>query len=101
MKYLSVHSQLMYWVKADLHKLYNLKIGDPTKVAQQVKYLLEGDRYQCDPKEYEVCFNMSNGSHKRSAGNLTKRFTCSTSGFSFWPRKLSPLCMASITPEGG
>ena len=101
MKHSSVCSQLVYWVKADLHNLYDLKVGDPIKVAQQVEYLLEGDRYQCDPKGYEVCFNMSNSGRKRSAGNLTRRFTCSTSSFSFWPRKLSPLCMASIMPEGG
>ena len=59
MKHSSVRSQLVYWVKADLHNLYNLKIGDPTKVAWQVDYLLEGDRYQCDPKGYEVCLNES------------------------------------------
>ena len=41
-------------LKADLHNLYNLKIGDPTKVARQVEYLLEEDRFQCDPKGYEV-----------------------------------------------
>ena len=54
MKHSSVQSQLVYWVKADLHNLYNLKIGDPTKVAQQVEYFLEEDRFQCDPKGYEV-----------------------------------------------
>jgi hypothetical protein len=75
MKHSSVRSQLVYWVKADLHNLYDLKIGDPTKVARQVEYLLEGDRYQCDPKGYEVCFNESNGGRKWCVKNLTKRFT--------------------------
>jgi hypothetical protein len=58
----------LYWVKSDLHNLYNLKIGDPTKVARQVEYLLEGDRYQCDPKGYEVCFNKAGG----GCGTLAK-----------------------------
>ena len=54
----------MYWVKADLHNLYDLKISDLTKVVWQVEYLLEGGRYQCDPKGYVVCFNMSNTATK-------------------------------------
>ena len=57
MKHSSVRSQLLYWVKVDLHNLYDLKIGDPTRVARQVEYLLDGDRYQCDPKGYEVSFD--------------------------------------------
>ena len=78
MKHSLVHSQLIYRVRADLYNLY-----DSAKVAQQVEYLLKGDRYQCNPKGYKVCFNMSNSGFKRSAGNLTERFTCSTSGFGF------------------
>jgi hypothetical protein len=68
MKHSSVRSQLVYWVKADLHNLYELKIGDPTKVARQVEYLLEGDKYQCDLKGYEVCFNTSGGGCCKFAG---------------------------------
>lgn len=68
MKHSSVRSQLVYTVKSELHNLYKLKIGDPTKVAHQVEYLLEGDRYQCDPKGYEVGFGTSRGGRVTSAG---------------------------------
>ena len=75
MKHSLVRSQLVYWVKADLHNLYNLKIGDPTKVARQVDYLLEGDRYQCDPKGYEVCLNESGDDCGKCARIFTKEIT--------------------------
>jgi len=68
MKHSSVRSQLVYWVKTDLHNLYNLQIGDPTRVARRVEYLLEGDRFQCDPKGYEVCFNTSFGDFGSATG---------------------------------
>jgi len=53
-KHSSARGQLVYWIKTDLPNLYNLKVGDPTKVARQVGFLLEEDRFQCDPKGYEV-----------------------------------------------
>ena len=74
-KHSSVPSQLVYWVKVDLHNLYNLKIGDLIKVAWQVNYLLEGDRYQWDSKGYEVCLNESGGDCGKCAKIFTKEIT--------------------------
>ena len=65
----------MYWVKGDLQYLYNTKIRDPTKVARQVDYLLEGGRYQCDPKLYEVSLNESGDDCGKCARIFTKEIT--------------------------
>ena len=75
MKHSSVCSQLVYWVKADLHNLHNLKIRDLMMVAQQVDYLLEADRYQCDLKGYEVCLNDSSSVCGKCARIFTKKIT--------------------------
>ena len=75
MKHSSVRSQPVYWLKADLLNLANLKIGDPTKVARLVDNLLEGDRYQCDPKGYEVCLNESDDNFEKCARIFTEEIT--------------------------
>jgi hypothetical protein len=80
-KHSSIRSQLVYWVKTDLHNLYNLKIGDPTRVARQVAYLLEGDRYQCDPEGYEVCSGASCGGLAWSIKHATKSLTAPPPSF--------------------
>ena len=41
--------------KVNILSFYDLDPKDPTAVAEHVKYLLQNDRFICDPKGYIVC----------------------------------------------
>ena len=52
-------------IKTIIPNIYELDVNDPTKVARQVKYLLEEDRFQCDPSGYAVGYNTSGARYFR------------------------------------
>jgi hypothetical protein len=47
---------LFHHVKEDIERLFFLNKGDPTVISGHVDYLLEGDRFNCHLKGFEVYF---------------------------------------------
>ena len=54
-KHSSVRSQFVHYAKGHIISLYGLNVQDPTALSRTVDYLLESDRYMCDPKGRDVC----------------------------------------------